>query len=93
MLLATKTYGAKTNGLFDTQREMIYALGRDGNPFPIKMLGSFDARFAVPEAVVALGPDLMWSVWLEDDPMPGTLIDDLVGKKDACGGDAGGDEV
>ena len=82
VILATKTYGLKTNELYSTQQEMNYILKR-GRPFPIKMLTTFDESFEVPATELALNAGIMWSVWLENAPMPATLIDDLIGKRDA----------
>ena len=78
MILATKTYGKKTNALFSTLQEMNFAL--EHNPFPIKMLDKFEDEFEEPYTRVALHGGLMWAVWLKGQEMPGTLIDDIIEK-------------
>jgi len=78
VLLATRTYGAKTNHVFSTRQELNFALdtGPKGGsrPFLIKMAEDWDE----PETKVALGCNhLLYVPWAPGEPMPECLLDEI----------------
>ena len=75
VLLATPTYGKKTNEFFSTFQEMNYALPR--NPFLVKMTASPDDDWDEPAADMALS-GRMYEYWKPGAPMPDGLVDKIV---------------
>ena len=61
IILATKTYGAKTNGLFDTSNEMNYIISRS-KPFYLVRMIPFDEEWAEMRTNVAFPPSIMQKV-------------------------------
>ena len=61
IILATKTYGAKTNGLFDTSNEMNYIISRS-KPFYLVRMIPFDEEWAEMRTNVAFPPSILQKV-------------------------------
>jgi hypothetical protein len=78
IILATKTYGAKTNGLFDTSNEMNYIISRS-KPFYLVRMIPFDEEWAEMRTNVAFPPSIMQKFWLagNGDPMPTDLVPEV----------------
>ena len=75
VMMATRTYGKKTNETFSTLQEMNYALNH--TPFLIKMCDAWEE----PAAELALD-GRMYELWMPDMPMPSGLPDSIVAKMD-----------
>ena len=75
VILATKTYGRKTNQAFSTYQEMNYALKR--NPFLVKM--PWDVIWEEPAAEMALD-GRMWEGWTPGAPLPQELVEHIIEK-------------
>ena len=61
IILATKTYGAKTNGLFDTSNEMNFIISQQ-KPFYLVRMIPFDENWAEMRTTVAFPPSIMQKV-------------------------------
>ena len=75
IMLATKTYGKKTNQQYSTYQEMNYSL--DHNPFLIKMPA--DVEWEESATQMALS-GRMWEAWTPGEPIPEGLIDRIIAK-------------
>jgi hypothetical protein len=73
-VLASKTYGQATNGLFDTANEMHYILG-EGKPFVLVRMIPPDACWAAPG--FEFDASEVGSVWLPGERIPAGLADAL----------------
>lgn len=77
VLLATRSYGLKTNGLFSTFQEMDWSI-ENGNVFLVKMPP--DVKWTEMPTQLALG-SLMWTPWQLDAPdVPPGLVDAIIEK-------------
>ena len=74
-----RTYGARTNDMFDTGRERDYILSHRKPYYLIRMI-PFGESWAESETDVAFPSSVMQKPWLPGDPMPADLIDEIVGK-------------
>jgi len=81
IILATKTYGAKTNGLFDTSNEMNFIISQQ-KPFYLVRMIPFDENWAEMRTTVAFPPSIMQKFWLpgNGDPMPWDLVPEVCDK-------------
>ena len=77
VILATKTYGRKTNGLFDTSAEMNYVIGQHKDFYLVRMI-PFDETWSEPATTMAFPPGIMFQLWLPGEPMPAELPAELV---------------
>ena len=75
VLLATRTYGKKTNQQYSTYQEMNYSLNH--NPFLIKM--PWDVVWEEAAADMALG-GRKWYAWTPGDPVPDGLVAKIIAK-------------
>ena len=76
IILATKTYGQRTNGLFDTSSEMNYVIGQAKPYYLIRMIPSNEA-WAEPHVTMAFPSSIMYKLWMPGDPMPWDLLHEL----------------
>ena len=77
VLLATKTYGKKTNQQYSTYQEMNYAVNH--HPFLIRM--PWDVAWTEPVTSLAL-EGRMWEPWTPGAPIPDGLVDRIIAKAD-----------
>ena len=77
VLLATKSYGTKTNQQYSTYQEMNYAL--DNSPFLIKMTESPDDKWEQAAAAMALS-GRMWEFWKPGTPLPEHMVSAILAK-------------
>ena len=80
IILATKTYGKKTNELYSTFQEMGYAL--EHHAFVINMKEDPNDEWELPTTQLALG-SRMWEYWRPGAPMPEGLIKKITDKIEA----------
>ena len=80
VLLATKTYGKKTNQQYSTYQEMNYAVNH--SPFLIRM--PWDVVWLEPATNLALD-GRMWEPWTPGEPVPDGLVDKIIDKTDGTG--------
>ena len=78
VLLATRTYGKKTNQQYSTFQEMNYALNHH-SAFLVKMTDSPDGTWEEAATEMAL-TGRMWEYWKPGAPMSGDLVDKIVAK-------------
>ena len=76
VLLATHTYGKKTNNQFDTARELGFFLQQRKPIFFIKMCEDFED----PATQFQLGTNRMWEQWMPGTEMPPGIVDKIVSK-------------
>ena len=79
VVLATKTYGRETNGLFDTAAEMNFIKGQRKNFFLVRMIPFSDA-WAETATTMAFPPSIMFKLWMPGDPMDETLVAEVMAK-------------
>jgi len=79
IIFANRTYGARTNHMFDTGRERDYILSKN-KPFYLIRMIPFDESWAESETEVAFPLSVMQKLWLPGTPMPADLIDEIVSK-------------
>ena len=80
VILATTTYGKKTNALFCTSAEMNYIVGNNRKPYYLVRMIPFDDDFAEPLTTMAFPPSVMFKLWQPGEPMPADLVDEVVAK-------------
>ena len=80
IILATKTYGRKTNALFCTSAEMNYIVGNDRKEFFLVRMIPFGDDYAEPLTTMAFPPSIMFKLWLPGEPMPDDLVDEVVAR-------------
>ena len=88
IIFASRTYGARTNDMFDTGRERDYILSRRKPYFLIRMIRfpkdpaapTEDERWAESETVLAFPPSVMQKLWLPGQRMPGDLVAEVVAR-------------
>jgi hypothetical protein len=82
IILATKTYGAKTNGLFDTSAEMNYIVDNGRKPFYLVRMIPFGEDWTEMRTTMAFPSSVMQKLWLagNDDPMPRDLVTEVCDK-------------
>jgi len=82
IILATKTYGAKTNGLFDTSAEMNFIVDNGRKPFYLVRMIPFGEDWAESRTTMAFPSSVMQKLWLagNDDPMPWDLVFEVCDK-------------
>ena len=78
VLLATKTYGKKTNQQYSTYQEMNYAVNHA--PFLIKM--PWDVVWSEASTNLALD-GRMWVAWTPGEPIPDGLVESIIAKLEA----------
>ena len=61
IILATRTYGAKTNGLFDTSSEMNYIVSQSKPYYLVRMI-PFGENWDEPRTTMAFPPSIMQKV-------------------------------
>ena len=81
VLLATRTYGKKTNEQYSTYQEMNYALNHNSS-FLVKMTDHPDSVWEEASTEMAL-TGRMYSYWAPSTPMPEDLVDKIVAKLNA----------
>ena len=77
IILATETYGRKTNALFCTSAEMNYIVGNDRKEFYLVRMIPFGDDWAEPLTTMAFPPSIMFKLWLPGERMPDGLIDEI----------------
>ena len=78
VLLATQTYGRKTNQQYSTFQEMNYALNHA--PFLVKMPADVVWEEAATEMALC---GRMWAPWQPGEPVPDGLVDQIIAKLEA----------
>jgi len=76
VILATKTYGAKTNGLFDTSNEMNFVVG-ERKPYYLVRMIPMDETWAESHVTLAFPRTIMFKLWLPGEPMPWDLVHEV----------------
>ena len=84
IIFASRTYGERTNDMFDTGRERDYVLSKRKPYFLIRML-PFDEAWAESETEVAFPCSVMQKLWLPGTPMPDDLVDEIMAKLEVHG--------
>ena len=79
IIFANRTYGARTNDMFDTGRERDFILSKKKPYYLIRMI-PFEESWAESETEVAFPSSVMQKLWLPGTPMPDDLIDEIVAK-------------
>ena len=79
VVLATKTYGRETNGLFCTSAEMNFIVGQKKPYYLVRMI-PFGDEWAEPATIMAFPHSIMFKLWLPGDPMPEGTIDEIDAK-------------
>ena len=77
IILATQTYGRKTNALFCTSAEMNFIVGNDRKPYYLVRMIPFGESWAEPATTMAFPPSIMFKLWLPGEPMPDDLVDEV----------------
>jgi len=80
IILATKTYGRKTNALFCTSAEMNFIVGNDRKPYFLVRGIPFGDDWAEPLTTMAFPPSIMFKLWLPGEPMPDDLVSDILAR-------------
>ena len=80
IILATKTYGRKTNALFCTSAEMNFIVGNDRKEFFLVRMIPFGDDWAEPLTTMAFPPSIMFKLGLPGEPMPDDLVDEVVSR-------------
>ena len=80
IILATKTYGRKTNALFCTYAEMNYIVGNDRKPYYLVRMIPIGEDWAEPLTTMAFPPSIMFKLWIPGEPMPDDLVTELCTK-------------
>ena len=80
VILATETYGRKTNALFCTSSEMNYILDGNRKPFYLVRMIPSSQDWAEPATTMAFPSSVMYKLWMPGDPMPNDLIDDIIAR-------------
>jgi len=89
VVLATKTYGRQTNGLFCTWAEMNFIVGKR-KPFYLVRMIPFDDEWVEPVTEMAFPKSIMMQLWLPDTPMPDGMLDAIETKLNTLGSGSGG---
>ena len=79
VILASKTYGTETNGLFDTGAEMNFVRSHQ-KPFVLVRMIDFGEDWALSRTKMAFPLSLMQILWLPGTPMPDDLVDVILKK-------------
>ena len=79
VILASKTYGCETNGLFDTGAEMNF-IRSHRKPFVLIRMIQFGEDWELPKTKMAFPLSLMQTLWLPGSPMPDDLVDIILKK-------------
>ena len=79
VILATRTYGRQTNGLFCTSAEMDFIVSQHKPYYLVRML-PFDENWTEPATTMAFPPSIMQKFWLPNEPMPADLVDEVCDK-------------
>ena len=79
IILATKTYGEKTNGLFDTSSEMNFIVTQNKPYYLVRMI-PFGQDWAEPSTTMAFPSSVMFKLWMPGDPMPNDMVDDIMAR-------------
>jgi len=79
VILATRTYGRQTNGLFCTSAEMNFIVSQHKPYYLVRML-PFDENWTEPATTMAFPPSIMQKVWLPNEPIPADLVDEVCDK-------------
>ena len=76
VVLASSTYGQRTNDLFDTGRERDFILAKKKKFFLVRMI-PFGESWAEAHITMAFPPAIMFKLWLPGEPMPEDLVDEV----------------
>jgi len=79
VILATRTYGARTNGLFDTSNEMNFIIGRRKAYYLVRMI-PFEEEWEEPATTMAFPPSIMFKLWLPGTPMADGTVEEIEAK-------------
>ena len=79
IILATQTYGRKTNALFCTSAEMNYIITQTKPYYLVRMI-PFGENWTEPGTTMAFPPSIMFKLWLPGEPMPDDLVDEVVAR-------------
>ena len=74
IILATKTYGRKTNALSCTSVEMNFIVGNDRKEFFLVRMIPIGDDWAEPLTTMAFPSSIMFKLWLPGEPMPDDLM-------------------
>ena len=77
IILATKTYGKETNGLFDTGAEMNFIIGKKKPYYLVRMI-PFDEEFEEVSTSMAFPPTIMFKMWIPEPRDPDDTIEAAV---------------
>jgi hypothetical protein len=77
VILASKTYGQKTNRLFDTSNERNFIVEKR-KPFYLVRMICVNEEWKVPATAVAFSSTIMYKLWLPGEQMPPGMVDEIV---------------
>ena len=80
VILATETYGRKTNALFCTSAEMNYIIDGGRKPYYLVRMIPFGQDWAEPSTTMAFPSSVMFKLWMPGDPMPNDMVDDIMAR-------------
>ena len=77
VILATRTYGRQTNGLFCTSAEMNFIIGNDRKPYYLVRMIPFGEDWEEPHTTMAFPASIMFKLWLPGTGMPDDIVDEI----------------